>query len=264
MNADTNALNLQGFEAGSGSGARKSLDPKRLSIFASALLHGGLGLAIVLGSSLTLTPSRKEPRAIDLVSVEELLPAPPPKPIEPLKPEAAPLVAPPVAPQTALPPASSAAAPPPSATSPMPAQPDFAASPDPAMAATGGMALPTSVIGGAQTGQSQGSGAGAQAEPEYLAQFRITGVPVVPAKAVLANIEYPPLAARQGIEATVYLELFIDAEGTIRKITVLKDPGFGFAQAAVAALKGVACAPATVGGQAVAVRFRYPLRFALK
>jgi protein TonB len=101
-------------------------------------------------------------------------------------------------------------------------------------------------------------------EPDYLPQFRITDVPIVPAKAVLARIEYPPLAAKQGIEANVFLELFIDDTGKIRKITVLKDPGYGFAQAAIAALSGIACTPAMVDGQPVAVRFRYPVRFTLK
>jgi protein TonB len=101
-------------------------------------------------------------------------------------------------------------------------------------------------------------------EPEYLPQFKITDVPVVPAKMVLAKIEYPPLAAKQGIEANVFLELFIDDTGKIRKITVLKDPGYGFAQAAIAALSDITCTPAMVDGQPVAVRFRYPVRFTLK
>ncbi len=109
-----------------------------------------------------------------------------------------------------------------------------------------------------------GTGPAATDDSEYLPQFRITDAPVIPAKTVLSKIEYPPLAARQGIEATVFLELLIDATGTIRKITVLKDPGYGFAEVAVAALKGLVCSPAKVDGQAVAVRFRYPVRFTLK
>ena len=92
----------------------------------------------------------------------------------------------------------------------------------------------------AQTGAG-GAGTGppaAQAdESDYLPQFKITEAPVIPTKAVLSKIEYPPLAARQGIEATVFLELLIDATGKIRKVTVLKDPGYGFAQVAVAALR---------------------------
>ena len=75
-------------------------------------------------------------------------------------------------------------------------------------------------------------------EIEYLPQHKISSIPVIPTREVLSRIVYPPMALKQGIEAVVYLELFIDSGGTIRKIKVLKDPGHGFAQAAVNALQG--------------------------
>jgi protein TonB len=96
-------------------------------------------------------------------------------------------------------------------------------------------------------------------DPDYIPQFKITKLPVIPAKELVSRIGYPLLAAKQGIEAIVYLELFIDGEGRIRKISVLKDPGFGFAGAATAALRGIACAPAEVDGRTVAVP-RHALR----
>ena len=101
-------------------------------------------------------------------------------------------------------------------------------------------------------------------EPDYLPQFKITEVPVIPSEKVLSKIAYPPLAAKQGIEATVFLELYIDERGAIRQIKVLKDPGFGFAEAAVRALDGAECVPAKMDGRPVAVRYRYPVRFTLK
>lgn len=99
---------------------------------------------------------------------------------------------------------------------------------------------------------------------EYLPQHKITDVPVVPTKEVLSRIVYPSMAHKQGIEGVVYLELYIDDEGTIRDIKVLKDPGHGFAEAAVAAFEGLKCEPAKQNGKAVPVRFRYPVRFSLK
>ena len=89
-------------------------------------------------------------------------------------------------------------------------------------------------------------------------------VPVIPTEKVLSRIKYPELAAKQGIEGVVYLELYIDKTGRIRDAKVLKDPGFGFAEAALAALEGVSCQPAAANGEAVAVKFRYPVRFTLK
>jgi len=99
---------------------------------------------------------------------------------------------------------------------------------------------------------------------EFLPQHRISEIPVIPSSEILARIEYPAGAARQGIEGVVYLELYIDKEGTIRRIEVLKDPGYGFAQSALRALEGLRCSPARANGEAVAVRFRYPVRFSLK
>lgn len=100
-------------------------------------------------------------------------------------------------------------------------------------------------------------------EIEYLPQHKISSIPVIPTREVLSRIVYPPMALKQGIEAVVYLELFIDSGGTIRKIKVLKDPGHGFAQAAVNALQGLSCIPANVNGKNCAVKYRYPVKFTL-
>lgn len=98
---------------------------------------------------------------------------------------------------------------------------------------------------------------------EYLPQHKISTVPVIPGREVLSRIVYPPMALKQGIEAVVYLELFIDSKGQIKNIKVLKDPGHGFAQAALSALKGITCIPANANGKACAVRYRYPVKFTL-
>jgi periplasmic protein TonB len=101
-------------------------------------------------------------------------------------------------------------------------------------------------------------------EIEYLPQHKISEAPGIPTERIRASIEYPPLANRRGIEGVVYLELYIDAHGVIRDIKVLKDPGFGLAEAAVKALEGITVKPAKANGTPVAVRFRYPVRFSLK
>ena len=102
-----------------------------------------------------------------------------------------------------------------------------------------------------------------QEEIDYVPQHKISVIPEIPTKAILSRIEYPKMAMKQGIEGVVYLELFIDENGNIRRVNVLKDPGYGFADAAIAALEGVVCKPALVNDKPVAVRFRYPVRFVL-
>lgn len=101
-------------------------------------------------------------------------------------------------------------------------------------------------------------------EPVYLPQHKISAIPEIPTGDILAKIVYPPMALKQGIQGVVYLELYIDEKGNIRKTVVLKDPGYGFAEAAVEALQGVRCKPALANGKTVAVRFRYPVRFTVK
>ena len=103
------------------------------------------------------------------------------------------------------------------------------------------------------TDTSPGQGHAVPTDDDFLPQSKITDVPVVPTREILSKIEYPPLAARQEIQATVILELFIDQTGE-----------YGFADAAILALTGMVCKPALVNGHPVAVRYRYPVSFVLK
>jgi len=100
-------------------------------------------------------------------------------------------------------------------------------------------------------------------EPVYLPQHKISKIPGIPSDRILERIIYPPMALRQNLEAVVYVELFIDEEGLIRRVSVLKDPGHGFAESAVKALEGLRCTPAEANGVPVPVRYRYPIRFVL-
>jgi protein TonB len=216
-----------------------------VAIGLSAVLHLIVLSAFLLFGQFAPQRGPAADRVIDVVDIKELLPRPPAIAPPPERPASLPLRA---APPISLPPQYSAA--PASPQTQAPGLTDEAPTDGP----SDGMALPS----GSPPPVTP------QAEPDYVPQFQITDVPVVPVKEVLSRIVYPPLAAKQGIEATVYLELFIDNTGTIRRMTVLKDPGYGFAEAALSALAGMKCTPAKIDGQPVAVRFRYPVRFQLK
>jgi len=228
---------------------------------AAVALHAA-ALALILAHSHEPQKLTPVPNTIALVDLN----IPSASAVEP------PPVRKPVAPPVPAPPAPAAQVEPTAPAAPSPeAQPStetssaVSAPPEAHSSPTGaGNSQPGTGAGqpGAVTSQ-HGADTGRQ-EPEYLQQFKITEVPVIPAAQVLSRIEYPPIAARQGIEATVYLELYIDQNGVIRKVVVLKDPGYGFAEAAVKALEGVVTTPARADGKPVAVRFRYPIRFKLK
>ncbi|MDT4762589.1 TonB family protein [Sphaerochaeta sp. PS] len=79
-----------------------------------------------------------------------------------------------------------------------------------------------------------------------------------------SRIKYPPLAKRQGREGLVILRLFISASGMVERIEVEEDPGYGLSDAAVHAFVGLQGKPAILGGKAVPVTLRYPVRFTLK
>lgn len=84
-------------------------------------------------------------------------------------------------------------------------------------------------------------------------------------RALLASkVVYPPLARRQHKEGIVVLRLFIGIDGKIERIEVEEDPGFGLAEAAVAAFVSITAKPALFQGNPVAVTLRYPIRFALE
>jgi len=104
-----------------------------------------------------------------------------------------------------------------------------------------------------------------QGTPEsFLPQSQIDTPPQIPTKQIQSKVVYPDMAQKMGLEALVILELFIDHTGKIIRISVLKDPGHGFAEAAIKAFEGISLNPAQAGGVPVAVRWRYPIRFTLK
>jgi protein TonB len=107
----------------------------------------------------------------------------------------------------------------------------------------------------------------AEAPVEYLPMSKVSSLPVLPEELIRRNIVYPRIALSSGIEGIVYLELFIDAQGNIRSIEILRETpeNRGFGDAAVNALNGVkATKPGEADGKSVAVKYRYPVRFTIR
>ena len=99
----------------------------------------------------------------------------------------------------------------------------------------------------------------------YLQQHMISVLPVLPEDQIVRATVYPPIAQRSNIEGMVYLELFIDRQGNIRDVKIMKETPLnrGFGEAAVNALKGIRGKPAEANGEPVAVRYRYIFNFKL-
>ncbi len=75
---------------------------------------------------------------------------------------------------------------------------------------------------------------------------------------------YPLLARRLGKEGKVVLKLLIDKNGTLQDIEVIEASGFGFTEAAVAAIKKSAFSPAHSNGEKVPSKAILSVRFNLK
>ena len=74
---------------------------------------------------------------------------------------------------------------------------------------------------------------------------------------------YPDSAKTAGIEGVVYAELYINEEGLVKKVNVLKTSDPVFNDAAASAAKGWEFTPATKGGKPVAVWVVLPFKFKL-
>lgn len=75
---------------------------------------------------------------------------------------------------------------------------------------------------------------------------------------------YPLAARRMGREGKVLLRLTLDERGKLLHVDVLENPGYGFADAAVEAVRKSRFLPAHGGDRPLACRVRLPIRFALQ
>ena len=92
-------------------------------------------------------------------------------------------------------------------------------------------------------------------------EYLVTAMPKLASE---IRIPYPAEAKRAGVEGPVLFELLIDASGKVREATLVRGPGFGLNEAALAAVRGFTFSPARVQDKPVAVKIRYAYRFVLE
>ena len=76
--------------------------------------------------------------------------------------------------------------------------------------------------------------------------------------------KYPETASKAGKEGQVVLQATIDEKGIPQDIVAITDIGFGFEEAAIAALKKTTFRPATKGGNPISLQVEIPYSFTLK
>jgi len=75
---------------------------------------------------------------------------------------------------------------------------------------------------------------------------------------------YPSLARRRGKEGVVVLKLSISETGHLTHVELIEDPGHGFAEAAIEAVRSSSFSPAHYNGKPVAMQATLPIRFTLR
>ena len=101
---------------------------------------------------------------------------------------------------------------------------------------------------------------------DYLPIHKVSDAPRFNERDIYADLVYPPIALRSGIEGRVILELFIDRHGVVQQILILQEnpQDRGFGEAAVKAFTGKRGVPAYANGEPVSARYRYPVSFKIK
>jgi len=105
-----------------------------------------------------------------------------------------------------------------------------------------------------------------QSWDDYLPIHKVSEPPRFDERDIMASLVYPPIALRSAIEGRVVLELFVDRNGIVQRITILReDPADrGFGEAAIRAFTGRRGSPAHANGEPVSSRYRYPVSFKIK
>jgi len=119
----------------------------------------------------------------------------------------------------------------------------------------------------APVGEGLGEGGGFEIEQDIViddgppADF----VPVEKQPAVVKRVEpkYPDLAIRAGLEGTVFVKIWVDKEGKVRDVVILKSDAEIFNEPAVSAAKQFLFTPAYMNNGPVAVWVSFPFRFKL-
>ena len=99
---------------------------------------------------------------------------------------------------------------------------------------------------------------------EYLAFADQMPEPVGGLPEIYKMIQYPEIAKRAGVQGKVYVMAFINEEGGVDDVKVIKGIGAGCDEATVEAVKKAKFVPAQSGGKPAKVKMSMQFQFQLK
>ncbi len=104
----------------------------------------------------------------------------------------------------------------------------------------------------------------ANAEPQYFVAVEDMPEPIGGIQAIQDKIVYPEIAKRAGIEGRVFVKAFVDKEGNVTKVEIMKGLGAGCDEAAEKAVKETKFKPGKQRGKPVNVQVVIPIVFKLE
>jgi protein TonB len=105
-------------------------------------------------------------------------------------------------------------------------------------------------------------------DEEPIFEFRpvaeVMPEPIGGIAAIHSKIEYPPFAKRAGIQGKVFVKAYVDENGIVQKVELLKGIGAGCDEEAMNAVKNTRFSPGKQRGKPVRVQVTVPIKFVLK
>jgi protein TonB len=100
-------------------------------------------------------------------------------------------------------------------------------------------------------------------EEQYVDFAETMPEPIGGLEAIYKNIKYPDMARKAGIQGRVYAIVFVNEEGEVEDVKVLKGIGGGCDEAAIDGIKKSKFKPGSNGGIPVKVKLSIPIAFKL-
>ncbi|SRR5690606_1377610 len=101
-------------------------------------------------------------------------------------------------------------------------------------------------------------------EPQYFVAVEEMPEPIGGIQAIQSKIVYPEIAKRAGVEGKVYVLAFVNEQGDVTKVEIIRGLGAGLDEAALNAVKQTKFKPGKQRGKPVKVQVSIPIVFKLQ
>ncbi len=101
-------------------------------------------------------------------------------------------------------------------------------------------------------------------EPVFFVAVEQTPDPIGGIEGIQKRIVYPEIAKRAGVQGRVFVKAFVDENGNVVKVELIKGIGAGCDEAAMEAVKATKFVPGKQRGKAVKVQVAIPILFKLQ